>query len=61
MRQRMQCHRTHSLLRELYRAAYVVNLVACRFPGITASYHALLDVADNELVAEAQARLAARL
>lgn len=33
--------------------------VSRRFPGTKASYHALLDVADNELVAEAQAREAA--
>ena len=36
-----------------------VDPMPCRFPGTKASYHALLDVADNELMAEAQARQAA--
>ena len=36
-----------------------VDSTACRFPGTKASYHALLDVVDNELTAEAQARQAA--
>ena len=38
---------------------FTVDPSACRFPGTKASYHALLDVVDNELTAGAQARQAA--
>ena len=54
-----QCHGIDSLLMYLQGNKVITDPTPYRFPGTKASYHALLDVADNELVAEAQARQAA--